>query len=390
MAGSKTARGKGVWQLRVDAPPDPIEVIGRTSTRRQITRTFRGGSRAADRALEALVDEVRSGAHTGTDLVHFGPALERWLMWKVKQGVEATTAANYRYAIGYVPEALRETPMRKITRADLEALYTSLRTRGRKRDGAPLSVSQVKAVHLVVSQAFDFAQRREWVPVNVALGAKVPGGPPRLPTPAPVAILDRLLEAAGKIHPDLPTYTRLTIASGGRRGEVHGLRWAGVDFARRRITLIDTVVRGDAGWIIKPRTKTGKGRTIDLDSATIDALAALKARRQDALEACGDEVVTGSAFVFSDTIDGSMPANPSTTWLRFKRACRAAGVDVVRLHDLRSTMATELLDRGVPLPVVSARLGHADATTTLRTYTGHIPKSDRSAADVMGEILGGN
>jgi hypothetical protein len=45
-----------------------------------------------------------------------------------------------------------------------------------------------------------------------------------------------------------------------------------------------------------------------------------------------------------------------------------AGVDHFRLHDLRHFVATQMLARGIALPVVSARLGHARVSTTLNVY----------------------
>ncbi|HEX6049599.1 MAG TPA: tyrosine-type recombinase/integrase, partial [Gemmatimonadaceae bacterium] len=57
-----------------------------------------------------------------------------------------------------------------------------------------------------------------------------------------------------------------------------------------------------------------------------------------------------------------------------------------RVYDLRHTFATHLLARGVPISYVSAQLGHADATTTLRWYARWLPspQGSRRAVDVPG------
>ena len=65
---------------------------------------------------------------------------------------------------------------------------------------------------------------------------------------------------------------------------------------------------------------------------------------------------------------------------RWTRTRRAAGVDGVRLHDLRHWQATQLLDAGVPVPTVAARLGHADGTTTMKIYAHRTERGDEQAA----------
>ena len=60
----------------------------------------------------------------------------------------------------------------------------------------------------------------------------------------------------------------------------------------------------------------------------------------------------------------------------------------IRFHDLRHTHASLLLQLGVPIKTISARLGHASVTTTLDTYAHLLPAMDRGTADTFAEILG--
>ena len=59
----------------------------------------------------------------------------------------------------------------------------------------------------------------------------------------------------------------------------------------------------------------------------------------------------------------------------------------IRLHDLRHFQATQLLDVGVPVPTVAARLGHADGTTTMKIYAHGTQRADQQAAHVVGKLL---
>lgn len=69
-----------------------------------------------------------------------------------------------------------------------------------------------------------------------------------------------------------------------------------------------------------------------------------------------------------------------------EKVCKAAGVPVIRMHDLRHSAATILLRRGIPAKVVSEILGHANIGTTLDIYSHVDVSMQRSATDILGEI----
>ena len=67
----------------------------------------------------------------------------------------------------------------------------------------------------------------------------------------------------------------------------------------------------------------------------------------------------------------------------FKRAIKKAGVDPIRIHDLRHSHASFLLNSGANILAVSKRLGHATITQTLETYAHLLSETD----DKMMEII---
>ena len=72
----------------------------------------------------------------------------------------------------------------------------------------------------------------------------------------------------------------------------------------------------------------------------------------------------------------------------FLRKATALGFPGLRLHDLRGTHETLLLDRGVPVHVVAARCGH-DAATMLRSYAKRTRKADDTAVEAIAAIARG-
>ena len=92
-------------------------------------------------------------------------------------------------------------------------------------------------------------------------------------------------------------------------------------------------------------------------------------------------------FVFSPELDGSKPFRPDNVTSFFIRVRDSLGLDGVRLHDLRHFTATQLIGAGVDVRTVAGRLGHSDASVTLRVYSHVIEERDRAAAVIMGRVL---
>ena len=164
--------------------------------------------------------------------------------------------------------------------------------------------------------------------------------------------LDRLVKERPSRRPQADII-RLLLLTGCRKSEILTLRWSEVDGDMLRLA----------------RTKTGP-RTVWLSEAA------------QAVIACQPR--TGSAFVFPSTREPARPFCHNLTFWR--RARREAGIEDVRLHDLRHTVASQAVARGVPLPAVARMLGHAQPTMTLR-YAHVGDREVEAAAERVGAII---
>lgn len=186
----------------------------------------------------------------------------------------------------------------------------------------------------------------------------------------------------------------LLAMTGMRRGEALALRWRHIDLdagtasVRRSAGVVR--VKGEGAVITEGDTKSGKPRVIDLDAGTV---AVLRAHRR-ARGAVHLNHVQADALLFGDH-EGSHrhPERISRTFKAEVQRCRKALGDAtppkIRLHDLRHTHATLLLAKGVPVKVVSERLGHTSATITLQVYAHVMPGNQRDAADLFGSLVTG-
>ena len=64
-----------------------------------------------------------------------------------------------------------------------------------------------------------------------------------------------------------------------------------------------------------------------------------------------------------------------------------AGLPEIRFHDLRHTAASLMLNHGIPILIVSQRLGHSKPSITLDIYGHLIPGMQEQVADVMDELI---
>ena len=93
-----------------------------------------------------------------------------------------------------------------------------------------------------------------------------------------------------------------------------------------------------------------------------------------------------SDLVFSQP-DGSF-ISPDIVTKVFRKAVRSLGLGHVRLHDMRHTHATLMLQQGIHPKIVSERLGHSSVAITLDTYSHVLPSMQRDAAEQLHALVG--
>lgn len=129
------------------------------------------------------------------------------------------------------------------------------------------------------------------------------------------------------------------------------------------------------------KTKTAR-RTIALDDTTIAVLEGWQAYQAAEFAAVGLD--HDGDWVFTDG-DGE-PVHPHAVYEAFRRIVHNAGVPAMRFHDLRHTHGSLLIKEGVPVKVVSERLGHAHIAHTLQTYQHVLPGMQDDAAGVAERL----
>jgi len=176
----------------------------------------------------------------------------------------------------------------------------------------------------------------------------------------------------------------LALAAGGRRGELLALQWPDVDWAAKYLHVSKSLEQTAAGLRVKT-TKSKKPRRFRLPQSAITALQFHREKQAQHREFFAADYRDLDLIFAKPDGDYLEPDLVSQTVVR---RLRAAGIMNASFHTLRHTHASYLLSRGVPLPVVSARLGHRDCNVTARIYAHALPSDDGRAADEWDTIVG--
>jgi integrase len=373
---------RGTWFYVVD-------IATANGKRQQLHKRGFATKKEAEEAEAKVVADQARGTFVRPSRVTLGAfLLDEWLPAK-SAGLRPSTASSYQRMIElYVVPSIGGVMLAEVDGSMLNALYATLlsdgRTEIRRGLGAGLAPKTVRNVHGVLARAFRDAVRWGRIVRNPCDAADPPRGQSPEMNAWTADELAAFVRSTGS-HRWAGVW-RLMATTGMRRGEVLGLRWGDVDLKAGTVTIRSTRIRyGTTIATSTPKTARGN-RTIAIGPATVAALKAWK-RQQAAdrlLMGAGWQDTTGLVVTVGD---GSAP-NPEAFSNRFHTLARRAGLRPIRLHDLRHSYATAALADGVPVKVVSQRIGHADITVTLKVYAHVMPGDDADAALRADTLLG--
>ena len=343
--------------------------------------------KGAEKVLADLVKRMHDGDYRSPDKITLADyMIERWLPSK-RTRVKASTAAAYEANIRlHIAPYIGHIPLQKLQPEDLDELYVKLLTDGRRNGaGGSLSAKTVRNVHATIQSALSDATRKGTVIRNVADIADPPSigsSGRKMSVWSAEQLREFLIDLQGH---DMYTLFYLSANTGMRRGELLGLRWSNIDLESMRLRVNQQIVSVEYELIEDDLKTPTSRRTIDLDERTVAVMR--RHRRQQAVDQLANGLRSNDGYVFARD-DGS-PIHPDFMSQTFERLIAQSPLPRVRLHDLRHSHATIMLKEGVPVKVVSERLGHASAAFTMTVYQHILPGMQAEAAAVFAEALFG-
>ena len=331
---------------------------------------------------------LRTAHDRGIDLLAPALTVGQWLdVWlsdiKGFDGTRPRTLTLYEgLADRYVRPVIGGVRLDKLTPAHVQRLVTETRN-GQTSRGTPPSASTLRHVYKLIRNALGDAYRMELVTRNVATQVKAPPIDRQRRVGLDVAEAKRLFEVINGER--LEALYVLALMTGLRRGELLALRWDDIDFGSRQLHVRRAMQRVDGKLqVVEPKTSSSR-RTVVLPRLAVRHLQEHK-KRQDAERQALGEAWREHGLVFASSI--GTPVEPRNVNRRWDELRRRAGLDWLRLHDLRHGCATLLLAKNVPDRVIMEVLGHAEIGVTMNTYAHVLPVLRQEAADAMDELFG--
>jgi integrase len=335
----------------------------------------------AQEFLNDTLAAIRGGVFSEPSKVTFGEYLiERWLPTK-QMGVRPSTFASYRGLVErHVMPALGHVQIQQLSPDRLDRFYADLVGQG-------YATKTVRNIHVLVHRALTDAVRKNLVPRNVADAADPPklnrADREEMKTWTPEQLREFF---AGVAEHRLATAYVLAATTGMRRGEVLGVRWKDINFETRRLHVQQTVLNVEYEIVIgRPKTRRGE-RKVALDDTTVALLKRHRAAQREERRLIG-RGYEDSGLVFAR--EDGRPVHPDYFSQTFDRTVKRLRLPKIRLHDLRHTHATLGLAAGVPVKVISDRLGHATSSFTQDVYMHAIPAVEEEAADQIAGLVFG-
>lgn len=187
-----------------------------------------------------------------------------------------------------------------------------------------------------------------------------------------------LLRTSQEHFPAFYPFISLLVRTGMRMGEAIGLQWGDLDFQSHFITVQRTLSHGK---LTTP--KSGKSRRVDMSSQLTETFRALSVERKKETLQHGWGEVPPWVFISNEQNPIDQANFHSRVW---RKLLAKAGLRYIRVHDLRHTFASLLIQNGESLAYVKDQMGHHSITITVDTYGHLVPGGNKAAVDRLDDL----
>jgi integrase len=365
---------------------------------------------------------VKSGKCYSGEKITFYDFTVKWLKEYANNQLEATTASSYVFALDkhIIPE-IGHLKLSEIKPLHLQEFYNKLLKEGNGAKGG-YAPSTVKRLHAIISSILSTAYEWQMIEFNPCDRVKLPKDKTSEKikyftfeqTETFLQALELEYTSDYKEHTrtlngskytvgayqekrGIPTQFKvlfnMALFGGFRRGELVALTWDNINFENNTVDVVSSTAYANKKMYNKaPKTK-GSIRVVTLPKSVMDMLKIYRREQLEQRFLVGDKWV-GDNWVFIQWNGKQMHVStPSHVFKEVLDKYNATVTDesqklpMIGLHGLRHTHATLLVSTNTDIKTISARLGHANTSTTLNIYAHSLQKQDETCANVLDEMF---
>ena len=392
MAGSIEKRGENTYRLVVS---NGRNLDGSRSRR---TKTIHGTRRDAEIALAQFVSEANYGLIPEGKPITFEEFYHVWQVNYASKELAPKTYSRYckmlesrilPYLGSFVLERIRPTDIMKLyDMLEQDTQIKRLAKNNGERTLKPLSKKTILEHHRLISAMLHKAVYWQLIPNNPAervQAPKVARTKRKFYNDEQCKILLDNLNSLDEKEFKYKVAIILDVFTGARLGELMGLEWDDIDFKNKEISINKaSQYLPEMGIYTKDPKTSSSYRNVSIPDSVVELLEKYKSWYDNQKALCG-ELWNDSNKLFVQ--DNGKPMHPSTISKWFVKFVEQIGLPVINFHGLRHTNATLLIAQNIEVPIVSARLGHAQITTTLNFYVHPIIAHNKTAGFALENLL---
>jgi integrase len=378
-------RGQDSYRLVTDAGFDQSgKRIRRTKTVKCKNQT------EAKKELAKFVTEIEAGEYITPGKMTFASFV---VEWKEKYALKQLAPSTYETYItlleNQILPAFGHKRTDQINTLQILSFLESLSKDGMRSDGktGQLSSATIQFYHRILKNIFSRAVAWRVIKENPVANIKKPKVESKKAKVYTEEQINILMDHISYEEPKWQMIITLAISTGMRRGEIIALEWDHVDLEKGKLYIQQSLTHSkEKGYIFKePKTKNSI-RTISLAPSVIEQLRQYKLYKNKEKLRLGDKWSEQERFLLFSTWDGK-PMYPSTISSWWRKRLIKYGLPPISFHELRHTSATLLINQGVHMKTISARLGHSKIGITMDLYGHALDSADEAAANKFDHLF---
>lgn len=342
----------------------------------------------ARQALKELHAKHFENKLVANDRVYFSTLFEDWVRYGINQGIRETTKNDYIFlAKKYVVPYLGKKRLIDVSTTEIDRWLFSLEQSG-------FSAITCRKARQNANMIFKFAVKKRIIPHNPVIDSILPKSANNAKTQKQKPLTKkewiRYLEIFRGT--ELDTFVHVAALLGMRKSEILALDWEDVDFEEnvlhvRKSARECTTYRPDGSSktslvIYSPKTKHSR-RNLPIGPGLLEALQRQRVYQAKQKLAAGDAWQESNAIFTSRFGSRIYPSNVLKT---YRKIIARNDLRYVRIHDLRHTVASLLIEEDIPTDEISRLLGHSSIQVTIDIYGEHAQVLAKRGAIGMSEL----